>query len=525
MKYDFIIIGAGTAGCVLAYRLSEDPKNSVLLIEAGPGSNIVEVNMPIGYPKVQKTKRDWQYFTTPQTELNGRSLYQPRGKMIGGTGSMNGMIYIRGHQSDFDEWSESTSEEWNFQNVLPYFKKSEANKTFENHYHSSNGLLPVTSHDEIHPLNEVFIEAARETGFEINDDFNGKVQDGIGYFQSNILNGNRQSTANTFLKQAKERPNLKVLKNSEVSKIVVAEKRATGVFTNSSDSIIEVGREIILSAGAINSPKLLLLSGVGERNQLERLGIDVKLNRPGVGKNLQDHIQYFVSYSCKGIQTLNTCLTFGNLYKYFVRRKGIMASAIAQAGGFFKTRSELTKPDMQFHFVPGLAGEDIHDLKNQPKIDGYMLGLTLLRPESRGSVHLDPSDPTNKPLIDPGFLKSNKDLDSLVEAFQFAEQLMESDAFGKYRLKRFSPAIKLKDRNELISFIRAGVESVYHSVGTCKMGRDDDSVVDEQLKVHGLENLRIADASIMPTITGGNINAAIIMIAEKAADFALGNDS
>ncbi|MEM7105800.1 MAG: GMC family oxidoreductase N-terminal domain-containing protein [Bacteroidota bacterium] len=520
MTADYVIVGAGTAGCVMAARLSEEPDVSVILIEAGASDKKIEVTMPVGYPKLQKTKRDWQYYTQPQKHLNNRILFQPRGKMIGGTGSMNGMIYIRGNQLDFVEWESLGCKGWSFNDVLPYFLTSEDNLNFDNEFHKRGGLLPVKDNEFVHPLNTAFIKAGKASGFPFNEDFNGNSQEGVGYFQSNILGGKRQSTARAFLYPAMKRKNLRIIKHAEAEKILIKNKKATGVRIRQKNNREDIlaNREVVICCGAINSPKLLLLSGIGPGHELNALNIKVEENLPGVGKNLEDHIQFFVGNKCTHPISLNSSLKLSNLYQYFFKKKGIMASAICSAGGFFKSNPNQSRPDLQFHFIPGIAGDDINDINAQPKYDGYMLGVTLLRPKSNGTVTLASKLPEDDPLIDPDFFSKEKDMTAMRSGYHKAMDVLSQKAFDEFRGEQVKPQKTLNSGFEITEFIRATTESVYHSTGTCKMGADELAVVNPELQIKNLERLRIVDASVFPTIPSGNINAVIIMVAEKAAD-------
>ncbi|MEO1436150.1 MAG: GMC family oxidoreductase N-terminal domain-containing protein [Bacteroidota bacterium] len=523
MKWDYIVIGAGTAGCVVASRLSEPSNVNVLLLEAGTHDRKIEVKMPVGYPKVQQTKRDWDYRTTPQRHLNNRILHQPRGKMLGGTGSMNGMIYIRGHQADFNDWAKVGNTGWDYESVLPYFKKSEANRDFDNEYHNTNGPMAVGSNHFAHPLNEAFLKAGQEAGFPLNPDFNGANMEGVGYFQATVANGERISSANAFWYPVRKRENLILQLHCEVNQLIVEKGVCKGVQISrkGKTTTIYARKGVICCAGAINSPKILQLSGIGDQQQLEGIGITIKEHLPGVGKNLQDHVQYFAGHQCLLPVSLNTSLKISNLWKYFVSRKGILSASISATGGFVKTHKDLDRPDIQFHFVPGIAGDDIHNLKAQPKYDGYMLGLTLLRPKARGTVCLASKIPQAAPLIEGNFLNNPLDVETLKRAWPIGKRILEADAFFPFRGDWELPKKPFENDQQLEQYIREKTDSVYHSAGTCRMGQDSEAVCDKHLKVHGIRHLWVADASVMPTITAGNINAAVVMIAEKLADHLL----
>lgn len=519
MSFDYIIIGGGTAGCVLAARLSEDPKATVLLIEAGGYPHDVRVSMPAGYPALQKTARDWAFWTTQQPQLHNRKLFQPRGKMLGGTGTMNGMIYMRGHATDYAQWASAADDSWRWDSVLSYFKKSENNLQFTNDAHAQNGPWTISSPAFRHPLNEAFLEAGTAQQIPWREDFNNGETLGVGWFQGCIAQGKRHSTYHAFLKPALQRKNLTVWTNTLTHQIDIQPPRAKGVWVSrgkAKKQWVEATHAVVLAAGAIQSPQLLMLSGIGDPAHLQSKGIQPLVESPEVGQNLQDHWQYFLGYTCPQKITLNSAVKLSNLWQYFVHKKGIFANLISAAGGFVSTQNN-TIPDIQFHFVPGLGGDDIHDMANQPKTDGFMLGLTLLKPESKGQVTLSDNLPDSPPLIDPNFGTAAKDWQTLIEAYAIGEAIVESPALAPFRKTATKPKHRLNSLADKENFIRQTLESVYHSCGSCRMGSDLQAVVDPQLRVNGVDNLYVADASIMPTIPAGNIQAAIVMIAEKAA--------
>lgn len=529
--FDYIIVGAGSAGCVLANRLSEDSSVKVLLLEAGVRDTKQEIHIPAAFAKLFKTSLDWDYETESEPQLNNRRLYWPRGKMLGGSSSLNAMIYMRGAKSDYDHWQALGNEGWDFNNLLPYFKKAEHQERGASSYHGINGPLNVTDLRYVNPLSRAFVAAGQSLGLKHNDDFNGETQEGVGFYQVTQKNGQRHSTAAAYLKPALNRPNLTVLTQAHVTKVVVEKDRATSVhyIYQGQQRQANVDREIILSGGSVNSPQLLMLSGIGAADELKPLGIPVVLDLPGVGKNLQDHLQAGVIYSCKQAITLETAQSIGNILSYMTRRQGLLTSNIAEAGGFVKTRADLIAPDIQFHFAPAYFLR--HGLENPKKGYGFSIGATVLRPQSRGEITLGSSDPLAHPIIRANYFTETVDLSTFVKGLEFVLDIAQSKPFDPYRgeemwLSKIPHTAKaMRDNPKLIAeHIRAIAETIYHPVGTCKMGQDDMAVVDAQLRVHGLEGLRVVDASIMPTLISGNTNAPVIAIAEKAAEMILLSD-
>lgn len=523
MQFDYVIIGAGSAGCVLANRLTEDPSVSVLLLEAGMSDWHPFIHMPAGVGELLKGKLfNWYFDTAPEPQLANRRLYWPRGKGLGGSSSMNGMIYIRGHRADFDRWAkEEGCPGWSYDEVLPYFRKSEDFHGGENAFHGAGGPLGITERASGHMLFDVFLEAAQQAGHARTDDFNGAQQEGAGYYQLTIKDGRRQSTAATFLRQAENRPNLTVVTRAHVRRIEIENGRATGVSFRRGFSTHQATarREVLLCAGAVQSPQLLMLSGIGDGNQLRRFGIEVKLDRPAVGQNLQDHLDVMVQQHCTQPVTFyeNTkphrvLLT---LIEYLRTHKGLGATNALEAGAFLKTDPSLPYPDVQLHFIPAFMLD--HAREKGPG-EGYMLHACQLRPRSKGHVALASADPFAAPVIQPNYLSDPFDTEVLVKAIKAARKIFAQPAFDPYRGKEEVPGEQVQTDAQLVECIRQKAETIYHPVGTCRMGSDERAVVDTDCRVRGIAGLRVVDASVMPSLVGGNTNAATIMIAERIAD-------
>jgi choline dehydrogenase-like flavoprotein len=522
--YDYIIIGAGSAGCVLANRLSEDPKTRVLLLEAGGPDKQKEIHIPLAFSKLFKTPCDWAYYTEPEAALENRSLYWPRGKVLGGSSSINAMIYIRGHRADYDSWRDQGNPGWGYQDVLPFFKKSENQERGASEYHGASGPLSVSDLRCVNPLSEAFIAAAEEAGYPRNPDFNAESQEGFGFYQVTQSNGKRHSAAAAFLRPAISRPNLTVRTDAQVFGIYFDGRRATTVsFQSGGNSAQErAEREIILCAGAIGSPQLLMLSGVGPAAHVRALDIPVVCDLPGVGQNLQDHPCCGLVFECTQPVSLASAETLSNLLRYLCFKKGPLTSNVAEAGGFLRTAAAAKSPDLQFHFGVGYFVE--HGFKTY---DGhaFTFGPTLLHPYSRGEIRLRSSNPLDAPAIRANYLSDARDVAVMVEGLKLSRALANTRALAQYRGRELHPGPEAKGDQALRAHLRKFVETLYHPVGTCKMGNDDGAVVDSELRVHGVEGLRVVDASIMPTVVGGNTNAPTIMIAEKAAEMIRGSFS
>lgn len=532
MQFDYIIVGAGSAGCVLANRLSADPAVSVLLLEAGGPDRKLEIHIPAAYSKLNRTEVDWAFWTQPQEHVLGRQIYLPRGKTLGGSSSTNAMAYVRGNKADYDEWAALGNAGWSYQDVLPYFKRSEHNEQLTNNYHSQGGELNVTfAQRYLSPVAHAFLDGCAQNGIPKNEDYNGAEQHGAGLFQFTIKDQKRHSTAVAFLKPAQKRPNLTVLTHAHLKQILLENDRAVGVEVLTGKSATQTFRarkEVILSAGAFNSPQLLMLSGIGDPEQLRAQGITTKKVLPGVGRNLQDHLFFSVSALSTVILAnhhLKPLNQVKGLLNYLLFKKGILTVSPLEAGAFLQVNEGGPDPvDFQFHFAPfHLGGDyqgDLYNPETFPHTSGYTILPTLLKPKSIGYVGLQSANPLAAPLIQPNFLSHEDDLRTLLKGGRKAIEVMESDAFAPYRKELIAPPQRESDE-AIILHIKKVLETVYHPVGTCKMGQDESAVVDAQLRVHGLEGLRVVDASIMPRIVSGNTNAPVIMIAEKAADLIL----
>ena len=517
--YDYIIVGAGSAGCVLAHRLSAEPDARVLLLEGGPDDRPKEVKIPAAFPKLFKTERDWDYATEPEPHLDGRALYWPRGRMLGGSSSMNAQIYIRGNRLDYDRWAELGNEGWGWDDVLPYFKRAEHNERGPSRHHGTGGPLNVADLRDPSPLSRAFVQAGIEAGLAANPDFNGDEQDGVGPSQVTQRKGTRWSTATGYLKPARRRPNLTVMTGAHATRVLFDGRRATGVEYRRDGGVetAEARREVILSGGAVNSPQLLMLSGIGPAAELQAHGIDVVHDLPGVGQNLQDHLSVTVLATCHQPLSLLAAESLGNVARFLVLKKGMLTSNVGEAGAFVRTATGLEAPDIQFLFAPVLYIN--HGLAAPPE-HGFTVGVILLTPKSTGTVTLSSADPLAAPRITANYLSdaAGDDLRVLVEGVRLARRVIRSHAFDQYRKAELAPTADVDSDSELAMFVRGIAETLYHPVGTCSMGIDAAAVVDPQLRVRGLDGLRVVDASVMPVIPRGNTNAPTIMIGEKAAD-------
>jgi choline dehydrogenase len=525
-EFDYVIVGAGSAGCVLANRLSADGKHSVLLLEAGPEDKNLWIHVPLGYGKLFKEKTvNWMYQTEPEPELNGRQVFQPRGKVLGGSSSINGLLYVRGQHEDYDRWRQRGNSGWGYDDVLPYFKKAENQQRGGDKYHGVGGPLTVSNLGHPDPLSAAFIDAAAETGLPVNADFNGASQEGAGFFQTTTRGGRRASTAMAYLRPAKNRSNLHVETSALAQRILfdgcrarAVEYRQHGVLRTAS-----ARKEILVSGGAYNSPQLLQLSGVGPAELLKQHGIDVVLDAPGVGNDLQDHMQVRIVMRCPQRITLNDILNHpvrrimaGARYAAF--RSGPLTIAAGTSGAFFKTNPRLASPDVQIHFLPfstDKMGEKLH------AFSGFSASVCQLRPESRGSLRIKSADPAEPPAIRINYLATETDRTAFVEGMKILRKILAAPALKPFVTEEVEPGPKIASDEDILNFCRQRGSTVYHPTSTCRMGNDPLAVVDQRLRVRGIEGLRVVDASIMPDLMSGNTNAPTIMIAEKASDMIL----
>ncbi len=522
--FDYIIIGGGSAGCVLAGRLTEDPNVSVALLEAGPADKSILIHCPMGLALLaQNGQANWKYNTTPQPGLNGRTGYQPRGKVLGGSSSINAMIYIRGQQEDYDHWAALGNPGWGWNDVLPYFKKSEDNARGADAFHATGGPLHVQDLTSPNPIVPSFVEAGRQAGYAINSDFNGASQEGVGPYQVTHKNGERWSAAKGYLTPNLKRPNLRVITGALTTRIVIKDKRAIGVeFVHEGQTKqLMAGKEVLLSAGAFGSPQILMLSGIGPRQHLLDHGVVPIHDLPGVGENLHDHLDIVQQVHAPAL-TQSVGITLGGVWTLFKgifewrdKRTGPLTSNVAEAGGFVKSSPAEKTPDLQFHFV-------VAKLENHGRTTvfghGYSCHVCVLRPKSRGTLRLASKNPQVAPRIDPNFLGERDDVDRLVAGFKIMRNVLGQPALRTLGGSEVAASAGATTDAQIEQFIRSKADTIYHPVGTCRMGPGPMDVVDAQLRVHGITGLRVVDASVMPQVVSGNTNGPTIMIAEKAAD-------
>jgi choline dehydrogenase len=528
--FDYIIIGAGSAGCVLANRLSADPSVHVLLIEAGPEDTAPEIHMPAAWSQLQGSSVDWNFSCEPCSGLQGRCLPWPRGRVVGGSSAINAMIYIRGAREDYDLWQELGNTGWSWNDVFPYFLRAENREgSGASGFHATDGPLNVTDLRYVSPLSKAFVQGSVRIGLPLNDDFNGPSQIGAGLFQVTQKNGKRCSAAEAYLHPVRHRPNLTIQVDARVTRIVTHQGRATAVEYISDEQLntANASAEIILAAGAIGSPHILMLSGIGAAEHLESFGIAPVADLPGVGRNLQDHPVAPVVFRCTEPVSLHGAATQENVEAFMREGRGPLTSNGVEAGAFLKTRPDLRVPDVQIHFAPiGLYPERTGGTERLRAADfhAFTLAVTLLHGESRGLILLRSADPADAPAIQSGYLSDAADVQTLVRGIEIAREIVGSGPFDAFGAEELNPGSTVQASTELETFVRQSLWTCFHPVGTCKMGMDDASVVDPALRVRGIEGLRVVDASIMPVITSGNTNAPTIMIAERAAAMITGNE-
>ncbi len=536
MLYDYIIIGAGSAGCVLANRLSENPAHRVLLIEAGGPDSKMEINIPGAYSKLNNTEVDWAFWTEPCEAIGNRKLFIPRGKVLGGCSATNAMAYVRGNKQDYNDWAALGNEGWDYVSVLPYFKKSENNQSFTNEFHGTNGPMYVSHASSHTPVATAFVEACAEQGIQTNPAYNGDQQLGACLLQFTIKNNQRHSTADAFLKPVRKRKNLLVLTHTYVKRILLESGVAVGVEVKNKNGYTEIyncNKEVIVSAGTIQSPQILMLSGIGDVNELSKHGIIAVKHLPGVGKNLQDHVW-------SGASALSTIPTGNDLLKpvkmvmaglqHLLFKTGPLSNSPLEANAFLKIEADESlgegQPNIQFHFVPLTIkpdySTDIYNVNTYPTFSGFSIMSIILHPKSRGQVKLKSSNPAEPPSIKLNPLSDPEDRALLVKGLKKAINVLHSHALTAFKEGEMLLPVQPVSDHIINEHINKSLETLYHPVGTCKMGNDSQSVVNHELKVHGVTNLRVIDASIMPTLVSGNTNATVIMIAEKGADLILG---
>jgi choline dehydrogenase len=521
-EFDVVVVGAGSGGCALAGRLTEDPTLRVLLLEAGGSDDVLEVQIPAGSYKTWRTRLDWNYTTEPQPGLGDRKLFWPRGKLLGGSSSINAMIYMRGAAADYDEWAQLTGDKsWSYDHVLPLFRRMEDNARGADRFHGVGGPLRVEDLRSPHPWTRAVIQSAVAAGYPRNDDFNGPTQEGVGQYQVTQKRGRRWSSADAYLHPAEARPNLTVRTGALTTRVLVEGGKATGVEYRSGGRVhtVRATREVVLSGGAINSPQLLMLSGIGPADHLREVGVDVVHDLPGVGAGLQDHPLVPVVWHVRSGKSLFRAESPSGYAKWFGARRGPLTSNLAESGLFTRSAPELAEPDLQMHFLPVKFWKQA---EVDPDVDAFTAAVVLVHVHSRGSVRLRSAEPSWAPAIDAGYLTDERDLDALVSGVEKAREIAGVGPLASVLADEYSPGGTVQGREGLRATVRDTLESLYHPVGSCRMGTDEQSVVDSEMRVRGIEGLRVVDASVMPTLVRGNTNAPTMMLAERAADLILG---